>query len=123
MRNTYSLKNNYEFRRLYQRGKSAVNSYLAVYFRQSRNPANRLGITVSTKVGNAVIRNRVRRRIKEAYRLNEEKFISPVDLVIVSRVRCSSASFHQIEKALLALSSKLGLLKGADNEKNIDFND
>lgn len=112
MRNTYSLKSNHDFRRLYQRGKSAVSPHLAMYFRQGRG-SSRLGITVGTKVGNAVVRNRVRRRIREAYRLNEDKFISPVDIVIVARVRCAKASFWQIEAALLQLSAKLGLLKGA----------
>lgn len=114
MHNTYSLKSNNEFRRLYQRGKSAVDSYLAVYFRNGRFKKSRLGITVSTKVGNAVTRNRVRRRIKEAYRLHEDEFIAPVDLVVVSRVRCAGATYHQIENSLLRLSSKLGLLKGAE---------
>ena len=114
MHNTYFLKTNYDFRRLYQRGKSAVNSYLAIYFRNGREKANRLGITVSTKVGKAVVRNRVRRRIKEAYRIHEHEFKVPLDLVIVSRVRCADASFQQIEQALLQLAGKLGLLKGAE---------
>lgn len=113
MRNTDSLKNNFEFRRLYRSGKNAVCPYLAVYFRKTRESCNRLGITVSTKVGNAVVRNKIRRRIREAYRIHEAEFICPVDLVIVARVRCANADFHNIESALLQLSDKLGLLKGA----------
>lgn len=113
MHNTCSLKNNFEFRRLYHRGKNAVNPYLAIYCRNTGNKENRLGITVSTKVGKAVVRNLVRRRIREAYRIHEDEFISSLDLVIVARVRCANSSFRQIEGALLELSGKLGLLKGA----------
>ena len=111
MRYTYSLKNNYDFRRLYNRGKNAVGRYLAVYTNRGKKEENRLGITVSTKVGNAVTRNRVRRRLREAYRINENAFMAPIDLIIVARVRCASATFKQIEKELLTLSSKLGILK------------
>lgn len=114
MRYTCSLKNNFEFRRLYSRGKNAVNPFLAVYFRKTGNKENRLGITVSTKVGKAVTRNLVRRRIREAYRLHESEFVSPVDLVVVARVRCANSTFWQIENALLELSAKLGLLKGTE---------
>ncbi len=114
MRYSCSLKNNFEFRRLYNRGKNAVNPFLAVYFRKTGNKENRLGITVSTKVGKAVTRNLVRRRIREAYRLHESEFILPMDLVIVARVRCANSTFRQIEDALLELSGKLGLLKGTE---------
>ena len=111
MQNTVSLNSNHEFRRLYQKGKSAVSPFLAVYCRKKMYGARRLGITVSTKVGKAVVRNRVRRRIREAYRLHELQFCEHVDVVIVARVRCVRASFQQIEKSLLQLAEQLGLLK------------
>ena len=71
---------------------------------------NRLGITVSSKIGKAVVRNRVRRRIKEAYRLNEDKFKTPYDIVIVSRVRAANAVFSEIEESVLRLGRTLGII-------------
>lgn len=110
MKNTVSIKLNRDFRLLYKRGKSAVNPFLAIYARKTKNTSNRIGITVSTKVGKAVVRNRVRRRIREAYRINEEKFFPGLDIVIVARVRAATASFFDIEKSLLSLSEKLRLI-------------
>jgi len=81
-----------------------------MYWRRSKNPENRLGITVSTKVGCAVVRNRVRRRIREAYRINEARFKDSLDIVIVARVRAASVSYSEIEKNLLSLGKGLGLL-------------
>ncbi len=111
MKYTVSIKKNRDFRIIYKRGKSAVSPVLAVYMRKTKDVGNHIGITVSTKVGKAVVRNRVRRRIREAYRVNEDKFLPGRDIIIVARVRASETSFSEIEKNLLALSEKLGLLK------------
>lgn len=110
MIHTISIKENQVFRRLYRQGKTAVNPLLAIYCRKNRLGCNRLGVTVSTKVGNAVTRNRVRRRIKEAYRIHEGAFSPSYDIVVVSRVRCAQAEFREIEQALLELCGKLQLL-------------
>ncbi len=111
MKYTVSIKKNRDFRHIYKRGKSAVSPVLAVYMRKTKCVGNHIGITVSTKVGKAVLRNRVRRRIREAYRINEEKFLPGRDIIVVARVRAGETSFQEIEKNLLALSGKLGLLK------------
>ena len=113
MKNTISLCLNYRFRQLYNRGKSQVAPSLVVYSGKNRekNRDNRLGITVSTKVGGAVVRNRVKRKIKEAYRLNETKIKQGHDIVIVARTRAISAHFKIIEKDLLNCLEKLGLLE------------
>ena len=110
MKKTVSLKRNNDFRALYKRGKNAVSPVLAMYTRKNKSTSNRIGITVSTKVGKAHVRNLVRRRIREAYRLNEMKFETGRDIVIVARVRAASVSFHEIEKNLLSLSEKLRLI-------------
>ena len=110
MKKTVSIKLNRDFRLLYKRGKSAVSPVLAIYARKNKTSSNRIGITVSTKVGKAVVRNCVRRRIREAYRINEERFAPGYDLVIVARVRAASVSFREIEKNLLSLTEGLGLL-------------
>lgn len=71
MKSTTTVKKNYEFRRMYAKGKSGVSSCLVVYYRKNRLGHNRLGVTVSTKLGHAVVRNRVRRRIREIFRLSQ----------------------------------------------------
>ena len=111
MVSTDTIKKNYEFRRLYNRGKNKVSPYLALYVIEKKQGPRRLGITVSTKVGCAVIRNRVRRLIREAFRLNEERFAESADIIVVARVRAKDASFAQIEKSLLFLAGELGILK------------
>lgn len=110
MRFSISLKNNYEFRRLYTKGRSAASPYAVVYCRENRSPVNRLGLTVSTKLGKAVRRNRVRRRYREIYRLNEVKFQTGYDIVIVARLKSLNAHFRTLEADFLNLSGKLGLL-------------
>ena len=112
MKHTQPLKMNYEFRRLYAKGKSAVSPYMAVYFRKNRENTNKLGLTVSTKLGNAVTRNRTRRRLKEIYRLNEDKIALGHDIVVVARVRCKHAEFAALQADFLRLLQKLGLLIG-----------
>jgi ribonuclease P protein component len=106
-----SLKSSYEFRRLYSKGASAVSPLIVVYCRKNKKDCNRLGITVGVKIGKAVQRNRIRRRLREIYRLNEEKFSSGWDIVVVARVKCRYAEYRRIEADLLRLSGKLGLLK------------
>ena len=81
MKVRYTLKKNSDFRRLYAKGKSAVNPFLVVYCRRNREGVNRLGYTVSVKLGHAVVRNRVRRRLREIVRLNSPKLKSGWDIV------------------------------------------
>ena len=112
MTHTLSLKRNYEFRRVYSRGKNAAAPHLVLYMRRNGSGGNRLGITVGSKVGKAVVRNRVRRRVKEIYRLNEHRLRKGVDLVIVARVRAVGAEYAVLERDFLHLAERLGLLDG-----------
>ena len=82
---------------------------MVVYCRRNREKVNRLGYTVSTKLGHAVVRNRVRRRLREIYRLNAPKLKQGYDIVIVARTRCVAADYAQIEKAFLKACEKLSL--------------
>ena len=104
------LKLNHIFRRLYA-SEGHANGYLVLYARRNRTGGNRVGFTVSKKLGHAVVRNRVRRRLREAYRLNEEKFQPGWDIVVVARSRCISASFQEIVNAYLTLAHKAGILR------------
>lgn len=116
MQFSVSLKKNYEFRRLYTKGKSAASPLIVVYVRKNGAARNRLGITVGTKVGKAVIRNRVRRRLKEIYRLNECRLLRGRDVVIVARVRSRDADYHALERDFLMLCGKLGLFRPENAE-------
>ena len=111
MKKTVPLKENHLFRRAYSRGKTAADSRLALYVRRNGQRGSRLGLTVSTKVGCAVVRNRVRRRLREIYRLNEGRLAAGCDVVVVARVRAAESSYRQLEKSFLKLADKLALLK------------
>ena len=112
MKFSSSLKLNHIFQRLY-RGSGQANGYLVLYARRNRTETNRVGITVGKKLGKAHIRNRVRRRLREVYRLNEEQFQPGWDIVVVARTRAIDAPFDQLTKAYLSLAKKAGIL--ADN--------
>ena len=110
MKFSISLKLNHIFRRLYHTNGFA-NGFLVLYARKNRTETNRVGITVSKKLGKAHIRNRVRRRFREVYRLNEEKFLPGWDIVIVARTKSINADFADLTHAYLALAAKAGILK------------
>ena len=110
MKFSCALKLNHIFRRLYHTS-GVANGFLVLYARQNRLDTNRVGITVSKKLGHAVVRNRVRRRLREVYRLNEELFQPGWDIVVVARSRCIDADFESITKAYLALAAKAGILE------------
>ena len=106
-----TVKENYEFRRMYAKGRSGVSPYLVVYVRPNRWGHNRLGVTVSTKLGHAVVRNRVRRRLREIFRLNQPKLCQGYDFVIVARSRAVNAEYQRIERAFLSVCAKLELVE------------
>ena len=110
MKYSCALKLNHVFRRLYHSG-SVANGYLVLYFRPNRTAGNRIGITVSKKLGHAVVRNRIRRRLREIYRLHEASFAPGWDIVVVARSRCVEADFGSLTKAYLSLVQKAGMLK------------
>ena len=109
-----TVKENYEFRRIYRRGRSAVSPCLVVYCQKNRRGQSRLGVTVSTKLGHAVVRNRVRRRLREIYRLNSEKMPAGYDIIIVARVRAAETPYRKLERHYLRCLSELGLLTDTD---------
>lgn len=110
MKFSCALKLNHIFRRLYSTSGQA-NSYLVLYARRNRSATNRVGVTVSKKLGGAVVRNRVRRRLREVYRLNEAAFAPGWDIVVVARSRCIQAPFDKLTQAYLSLAEKAGILE------------
>ena len=109
MKFSSSLKLNHIFRRLYATSGHA-NGLMVLYARKNRTGTNRVGITVSKKLGHAVVRNRVRRRLREVYRLNETLFRPGWDIVVVARSRAISADFKELTGAYLSLARKAWIL-------------
>ena len=112
MLHTVSLKENHVFRRLYHRGATAGNRLLVVYCLRNGTGHSRLGLTVSAKLAHAVHRNRLRRQLREIYRLHEAQFARGYDIVVVARTRAIGADYAALERAYLSLAAKLGLLGG-----------
>ena len=111
MKSRCTLKKNSDFRRLYAKGKSAATPYLVVYCRPNRLGVNRMGYTVSTKLGHAVVRNRVRRRFREIVRLNSAALSQGWDVILVARGRAVEAPYRKLDAAFLGACEKLGLVK------------
>ena len=106
-----SLKKNDDFKNVYKKGKSYANRFLVMYVLENKTDQNRLGISVSKKVGNSVVRHRVTRLVRESDRLHENIFKSGLDIVVVARNNASSASYADIESALLHLGKLHHILK------------
>lgn len=107
---TDSLKNNRDFVNVYTSGRSYANKYLVIYTLKNASDRNRLGISVSKKVGNSVVRHRLKRLIKESYRLHEKMFNSGLDIVVIARKGSNACDFAGIESALLHLMKLNGTL-------------
>ena len=111
MKFTESLKKNEEFQIVYKSGKSYGNKYLVLYTLENNSDVNRLGISVSKKVGNSVVRHRLKRLIKESYRLHEEMFNSGLDIVVIARKNSDACDYAGIDSALLHLMKLSKVLK------------
>lgn len=111
MKFSESLKKNSDFQKVYRQGKSYANRYLVMYVLENHTEGNRLGISVSKKVGNSVIRHHLTRLIRESYRLQEDMFNSGLDMVVVTRKNAVNCSCQEITSALLHLGKLQGILK------------
>ena len=103
MKFSESLKKNSDFQKVYRQGKSYANRYLVMYVLENHTEGNRLGISVSKKVGNSVIRHHLTRLIRESYRLHEDIFNNRLDIVVIARSTARDISYHETESALLHL--------------------
>ena len=100
MKFSESLKKNIDFQNVYNNGRSFANKYLVMYILENGTQNNRIGISVSKKVGNSVIRHHITRLVRESYRLHEDMFNSGLDIVVIARGSARNASYHQISSAL-----------------------
>ena len=103
MKFSESLKKNIDFQNVYRNGKSYANRFLVVYILENHTEKNRLGISVSKKVGNSVIRHHLTRLIRESYRLHEDMFDSGLDIVVIARATARNILYHEVESALMHL--------------------
>lgn len=115
-----SLKKNRDFQLVYKTGTSYVNKYLVMYARENQLGKNRIGISVSKKVGNSVVRHRLCRLVRESYRLHEDVFRRGFDIVVVARVSAKERTFREIESACLHLGRLHHLVEKEEHESNID---
>ena len=99
-----SLKKNREFQAVYREKNSFANRLFIMYVKENGTKQNRIGISVSKKVGNSVVRHRLTRLVREVYRLNEDAYARGIDLVIVARPYAKDADFHAVESAIKHLS-------------------
>ena len=111
MKAAVTLKKNHDFRRLYQKGASAAAGNMVLYCRKNRLGRNRVGFTVSVKLGGAVKRNRARRRLREVYRLNSPRLSQGWDIILVARGRTLTAPWRELNDSFLRLARKLDLLR------------
>ena len=115
MKHSQSLKKNADFQNVYKCGKSFANRYLVMYVKENDLSTNRIGISVSKKVGNSVVRHRVKRLILESYRLHEDMFNSSLDMVIIARSTAKDKSYKEISSAVIHLGKLHGILVKDDH--------
>lgn len=120
MKYSESLKKNRDFQVVYKNGTSQANRYLVMYVLKNQHNKNRLGISVSKKVGNSVVRHRVTRLIRESYRLNETFFQRGLDIVVIGRPSAKDTKYADIEKALMNLCKRCNIWVTEDDEKISD---
>ncbi len=111
MKFSQSLKKNSDFQVVYKRGKSYANKYFIMYVYENHQTNNRLGISVSKKVGNSVVRHRITRLVRESYRLHENIFNSGLDIVVIARPNAASVGYQEVESALLHLGKLHKIIK------------
>ena len=116
MKFSRSLKLNHVVRRLYAKGSCVAGRYLVLYCKRNGSKENRVGITVSKKLGGAVVRNRARRRLRECYRLNEHRLRPGYDIVIAARSRCLTAPFAALEASFVAACASLGMIPESEDK-------
>lgn len=113
-----SLKNNRDFQSVYRTGKSYANKYLVMYILENRTDMNRVGISVSKKVGNSIVRHRLARLIREAFRLNNDNVKRGLDIVVVARAGLKEKGYKETESAMLHLMKHLDIITDQKEENN-----
>ena len=111
------LRKKSDFSAIYNKGKSVGDRYVVLFYRKNGLTYNRTGFLASKKVGNSVVRHRITRLIRESYRLNEQKFVGGLDIVVIARPGAKERSFFEIESALLYLGRLHSILKEEEKKE------
>ena len=111
MRRFPSIKRNSDFQIVYKKGKSYANRLLVMYVYRTEGEETRIGISVSKKVGNSVVRHRVTRLIRESFRLNREQTDSGLDIIVVARAAAADSDYKKIESAYRHLCGLHNIMK------------
>lgn len=119
MKYSESLKKNVDFQKVYKNGTSYANRFLVMYVLKNETEKNRLGISVSKKVGNSVVRHRITRLVREAYRLNEENFCRGFDIVVIARNNARDKGYQIIEESFLHLGERHHITKESCHEISV----
>ena len=106
-----SLRNTRQFNHVYKKGKSIVNRHVVMYYVSNQLGYNQVGFSVSKKVGKAIVRNRVKRLMKESFRLNADKLNEGYDIVFVARVRMKDSSYTDVDNAMFSCFTKGNILR------------
>jgi ribonuclease P protein component len=114
-----AIKNNNDFQLVYRNSRSFANKYLVMYVKKNDTLNNRIGISVSKKVGNSVVRHRITRLIRESYRLSEDKLKKGLDIVVVARAGAKGKDYKDIESSLLHLSKLHKIWNNNNNNRMI----
>ena len=114
MKFTDSLKKNRDFQIVYRQGKSYANKYFIMYVLENNLTCNHLGISVSKKVGNSVVRHHITRLVREAYRLHEDMFNSGLNIVVIARPPARDVTYREVVSAILHLARLHTILKKED---------
>ncbi|MDD3279804.1 MAG: ribonuclease P protein component [Lachnospiraceae bacterium] len=113
------LRKNRDFQSVYKGGTSKANKYLVMYVKENNTDENRIGVSVSKKVGNSVVRHHLARLIREGYRLQEELFRRGLDVVVIARVNAKDCTYHEIERAIYHLGSLHQIIREKENDEEV----
>lgn len=116
--NFETLKSNRDFKNVYNRKKSFANKYLIMYIKENGTDTLRLGVSVSKKVGNSIVRHRLARLIREAFRLNNDNVKRGLDIVVVARAGLKEKRYKETESAMLHLMKHLDIITDPKEENN-----
>jgi ribonuclease P protein component len=117
MKNEGRLKKSKEFGYVYKRGKSYADRFLIMYIVPNNSQSNKVGFSVSKKVGNSVKRNKIKRRLREIFRLNNNDIKKGYNLVFIPRAQISKAEYKDIENSMINLFKKAKILENKRDER------
>lgn len=111
MKKTETLKKNYEFKNIFLKGKYFSGKYIEVFYLRNNKKINNIGIAIGTKITKAVGRNKIKRLIRENYRLMEKDLINGYDLIFLWKKsqNVSNANYYNIKEDMDYIFNKIGI--------------